>query len=524
MLTQDEVPRPTHPRSLSFYVAFVCIVLPLYSLAPLAWLYVAAFTAAAFTTTSPQWIDLSWTSHFLARVALVYACIEVVFSLYHFYIFHLVTNSFLPLIVDIHVLRRCLIRVLQAGLVQTTPETLEQEMDKFEKQSIFEALPFDDPRAVDFRNCLRTWFRGVPFSEIRRADVYAWLYWATYGLPFPGLKALDEVHRAALQDAMQLLEYRVGCEIPEGSNPDARPYLLRLDPISVWARPFVLYALVGLGNLWLRRHLARAYSAREGSFGDMEYIISAPEGWNPSPSSPAPIVFLHGLGVGPLQYASTIKDLLRAVPDRPVLIIRQPSISQDIFHRNHLRPMDKQDMVNTLHGLLESLGWTEHGVTILSHSNGSIPHAWMVKEHPQVIRRSCFVDPVVFTTWEGDVCHNFVYRPPHDAITLLMRYFVGCEVGIAQTIQCRFNWAENTLFFEDIPQGHDPRFARFYLGGMDSIVASARVKRYLMDHGVQDGEGIMWDATGRHGEAILTNSKQIEEVLAWLAADVPHKA
>jgi len=80
-------------------------------------------------------------------------------------------------------------------------------------------------------------FKGVPFSELRRNDVYAWLYWATYGLPFPGLQSLDEVHKATLQDALQLLQNRIGCEIPEGSN--VTPFLLRLDPLSAAWRPAV---------------------------------------------------------------------------------------------------------------------------------------------------------------------------------------------------------------------------------------------------------------------------------------------
>lgn len=46
------------------------------------------------------------------------------------------------------------------------------------------------------------------------------------------------------------------------------------------------------------------------------------------------------------------------------------------------------------------------------HSSGSVPHAWMLKAYPQLLKRNCFVDPVTFCLWEGDVCYNFVYKRP----------------------------------------------------------------------------------------------------------------
>jgi len=66
------------------------------------------------------------------------------------------------------------------------------------------------------------------------------------------------------------------------------------------------------------------------------------------------------------------------------------------------------------------------GVSMLSHSNGSVAHGWcrspfnfmaransiVLKDLPSLVKRSTFVDPVVFCLWEGDVCHSFCYRQP----------------------------------------------------------------------------------------------------------------
>jgi hypothetical protein len=65
-------------------------------------------------------------------------------------------------------------------------------------------------------------------------------------------------------------------------------------------------------------------------------------------------------------------------------------------------------------------------------------------------------------------------------IELLMRYYVGSELGIANYIQRNFDWSPNTLFFEDIPNALDPKKALFVLSGDDSILSSdVRLPRLL---------------------------------------------
>ena len=51
--------------------------------------------------------------------------------------------------------------------------------------------------------------------------------------------------------------------------------------------------------------------------------------------------------------------------------------------------------------------------------SGSYTHAWMLKDYPSIVTRSCFVDPVTFCSWEGDVCYNFLYRQPKNVSRLV---------------------------------------------------------------------------------------------------------
>lgn len=148
--------------------------------------------------------------------------------------------------------------------------------------------------------------------------------------------------------------------------------------------------------------------------------------------------------MGILQYHLLLSHMFETMTDRPILVLLQPHISQDVFHPRFLQPMSRHQMARSLHALLKSLEWTHaedpeesprceeeqevikslveerKGITLVSHSkyvvgsidirlhtlmvyriSGSYTHAWMLKEHPRVVTRSCFVDPVTFCSWEG---------------------------------------------------------------------------------------------------------------------------
>lgn len=57
-----------------------------------------------------------------------------------------------------------------------------------------------------------------------------------------------------------------------------------------------------------------------------------------------------------------------------------------------------------------------------------------------------------------------------------MRYFVGTELGVANTIQRHFDWASNSLWFEEIPNARNPAETLVVLGGKDAIL-NAEVSR-----------------------------------------------
>ncbi|TFK55949.1 hypothetical protein OE88DRAFT_1622651 [Heliocybe sulcata] len=526
----SETPLPAHKRDLSFFLVLFGAVAPIWSVGPLSWGYVA------YNLWSGRVWFLSWGEKALFGAALC----EVFFSVYHWQLARYISGPTPLPAGNLMELQSAFSRVLQAGLASLPEDGYDEETLEDERPGspaeILTKLDFNDPRAIDFRNSLRIWFGKVPWSQIHSQEVYAWLYWSIFNAVLPPLDLLSPAQRVALDDALNMIEMRSGSTIPRGSNPAIKPILLTLDPVNICFRPFIWYLFVATANLCIRKWCQYKRGAQFIRYKNMECMIRVPKDWSPA-TGPHPIVFLHGLGLGLMQYSLFLSELLESFPDRPLLVPLQPHISQYIFHPRFLKPLGRKETADTLAELLQQLNWVSgsdkdgsdsekegrgmpsraskgKGVTLLSHSNGSYAHAWMLKSHSQMVHRSCFVDPVTFCSWEGDVCYNFLYRPCSQGIELLMRYFVGTELGVANLLQRHFDWSSNSLWYEEIPNARDPSKTMFLVGGKDAIVNAEAIKKYLTSHGIR--KGLWFDPDGRHGQALLAGGEGHAEILRWL--------
>ena len=173
------------------------------------------------------------------------------------------------------------------------------------------------------------------------------------------------------------------------------------------------------------------------------------QGWDP-------ILYIHGLGFGlvsvrsqapstprahhlmpaclsrQIQNIHVLQSLVHHLPHNPLIVPIQPHISMHIFHPRHLKPPTRAETTSAVRAICarwdftpverlsrESLaqhdarsggdtargrgrrGRRRGGIAVLSHSNGSIAHGWLIKDCPEIILRSALVDPVVFCLWEG---------------------------------------------------------------------------------------------------------------------------
>lgn len=254
---------PWPQRSLSFYAALFFVIAPFYAIPPFAWAYVIY----------SLWYWPS-TSYSMLKLCLFYwGCFEVIFSAYYRLLIYRVDTK-LPdaHTIELDILRNAFKRVLQAGMASLPLNTekepftgqvvSERDQHVAEYESVsrlnklamypIESLQFDDPRAVDYREYMRTWFHKKPWAEIHTHEMRQWLYWAIFNTTLPTRNTIPTTHAIIIEEALALVQRRAGAILKEGSNPHCKPVLLTIDPVTIHPRPLIFYAL-----LWAINRLSR---------------------------------------------------------------------------------------------------------------------------------------------------------------------------------------------------------------------------------------------------------------------------
>jgi len=377
-----------------------------------------------------------------------YACLEVLFTFYFRYLIYKVQERTPLPPYGRAFLRQTLARALEDGMklegeqaivksekaedARNLPQNRRPRRATF-SNARFSQLSFldeknrlsaDDPRAVEWRNMFQAWFLETPWERLKRDNLLEWLAWSFFGLHYEEIleeykkegeppiphdvqsaedilteSAIDEDASAKMSflfHGLYMLEARSGMTLPEGKNPAVSCIRLHLDPVKVTSRPLAKYLVTGFFNVMLERRAARSGFVKVKDSG-LEYLIRMPELWKPGSESTRPVLFIHGLGMGLAQYASLVSYFEQhpALKDRPLVLLLQPHLSMSLFHPNHLKPPNKESTTKGLRALVAR--WKmEDGLTIVSHSNGTIVHGWLLKECPELVKASCFVDPVTF--------------------------------------------------------------------------------------------------------------------------------
>jgi len=91
-----------------------------------------------------------------------------------------------------------------------------------------------------------------------------------FNAELPPLEHLLEERKHALDDALGLLEKRLGCKIEEGSNPNVVPMRLTIDQITILWRPFTFYFLVSSINWGLRKVYTNMWNVQHGCSNGIE--------------------------------------------------------------------------------------------------------------------------------------------------------------------------------------------------------------------------------------------------------------
>jgi hypothetical protein len=167
-------------------------------------------------------------------------------------------------------------------------------------------LDKDDPLAISFRERFRSWFYHAPWEDICRENVRSWVAWSCFGCSKE--EALErQAYSDVMEEALELIEARTGCKLPEGNNEDVKvmrltlgtsvldsvPSLLLLriqfascadrlmrstvsvtDKVHVRHRPLILYTLTALINFAAEHLVYRRMGLRRTSVEGMESVLS----------------------------------------------------------------------------------------------------------------------------------------------------------------------------------------------------------------------------------------------------------
>lgn len=235
-------------------------------------------------------------------------------------------------------------------------------------------------------------FNHAPWSLIKKHNVLIWLSWSSFNLPLEDALA-NPVLSTFLDRSFELLEARTGTTLPEGFDRTISTMRLTIDPVNAKGRPLLLYAISSGVNWWLREVVYTFQGMSLHREGPIEYLIRIPKDWTPDKGrthpSAMPIVYLHGLGFGLMQNHLLIKHLIQSLPTHPLVVPLAHHTAHALFHERHLRPWTRTELVETMKGICRRWGfWQEPqtgmdqrksdigGVSLMSHSNGSVAHGW----------------------------------------------------------------------------------------------------------------------------------------------------
>ncbi|KAI7864511.1 Alpha/Beta hydrolase protein [Spinellus fusiger] len=428
-----------------------------------------------------------------------------------------------------------------------------------------------ESRQVLFNNCIEAiddieqWVTGwyydattienPKFEDIKKDNLYEWLAGSLWNDYLENIITNPE-DAAELQYYTEYTEKSFNVKFTEGRNSNIRCIRMTLDKIEAVHRPLFFYVslyiitflfdTLFLEAAWGFKRYGADPSMLWGGF--LEYPHKAVQGirtfiklfsqsgvdqstplykhknliyWYRSPQAPAnrtPLLFIHGLGGGPVCYTEFIHRL--ASLDRPIFVVELPHVSMHMVdHAPNI-----EDTVKEVVGMLKNHGHDR--AVVVSHSYGTAIASWLMKNAPEIVAGSVLIDPICFLMHYHNLCFNFLVRIPRKAVEYAMRYCAGRELYTCYFIKRQFQWVDTIFFVHQqssntndggVPEIQPPsplENSAVFLSELDIVSNSVLVSKYLTRHGVDahlmtglDHAGFMFNWEWR--ERIL---RQIERV------------
>ncbi|KAF8983592.1 hypothetical protein BGZ46_009938 [Entomortierella lignicola] len=386
----------------------------------------------------------------------------------------------------------------QVDRVATGPKTRQERRELF--QRCLETVE----KGEGTKRWVETWFdtgrtAQPKFEEIGRSNMIEWLAWAFWAM------TVEEVFESPtnmmdLNQMVDTIEEVKGVKFSEGYNPDVESIRLSFDPVLASHRPLVYYALVWVANLiagfvlylvGFTRIEGTVYGkpfVKQDSDTDLTY-------WHRSPANPdnkIPLVFIHGIGVGIVQYIHWI--LAMTTISRPIILIEVPYVSNNIAKYECMTPDETYFAVERI---LKHHGYPK--ATFMGHSLGTmlcaaICRASSASSPKSIVHGLILADPICFLTHHS-LARNFAYRVPLKASELVMDLFAAREIGTSWFIMRRFLWNQCIMFpihwkrrfeapllYQSKLSPVLPKRTRVFLSRDDNLLDMDLVAKYLREN------------------------------------------
>ncbi|KAF8926567.1 hypothetical protein BGZ47_002657 [Haplosporangium gracile] len=424
---------------------------------------------------------------------------------------------------------------------------------KAKRKELFERCLETVDEGEGVKRWIEVWFdtgrtkQPARFEDIGRANMVSWMAWAFWAAP------LEEVAQSPaaiieLNEMIDTIEEVKKVKFREGYNPNVDCIRLSLDPVIASHRPLIYYTLIWLANAFTRvvflllgftrysgtldqthafeqtkfkpKHRKSSSFPSPGAIvaenrppGDLAYWYRTPA----KPQNPIPLVFIHGIGVGLVQYIHLVIAL--TFISRPLIMVEVPEVSNQLMQVDCMTPDETYFVVERI------LRIHKHPkATFLGHSLGTMLCAAICRASPassskSIIHGLILTDPICFLTHHS-IARNFAYRTPATASQLVMDLFAAREIGTSWFIMRRFCWTESVIFPIAWSRRHQkplvcqgklspvlPQRTRVFLSRNDNLLDMDKVAEYLrtkvgLEEGTEKDELVMMDGLD-HAQLLL---------------------
>ncbi|CAO3571857.1 unnamed protein product [Mortierella alpina] len=401
------------------------------------------------------------------------------------------------------------------GQAQEVDRVAKGPRNSQERRELFQRCLETIAKGDGAKKWVETWFdtgrteAPAKFEQVGRSNMMIWLAWAFWAAP------IEEVFESAA-DMMELnrmvdaIEGSKGVKFAEGFNPDVDCIRLAFDPVVASHRPLIYYILLWTANVLAgmvfvvlgftryegtvdqthtfeqgRKHNAPANQPTVDPSTDLAYWYRSPI----NPDNKVPLVFIHGIGVGLVQYIHWVVALTTI--SRPIIMIEVPYVSNNLLKRDCMTP---DETYLAIERILKFHDYPK--ATFMGHSLGTMLCAAVCRASPasspkSIIAGLILADPICFLTHHS-IARNFAYRTPATAAELIMDLFAAREIGTSWYIMRRFCWDQCILFPTAWKKRHEnpkplqgrlspvlPKRTRVFLSRNDNLLDMDLIADYL---------------------------------------------